>query len=96
MKVRMFILEFSDLPKRGILRALFYITGRVRIFLGVCPLCNSDAPMVYECSVCKGFHFHNRYDRPSMLIKLQWLIMFNKLFRKPPQKKKEENEYKRL
>jgi hypothetical protein len=32
------------------------IWGRVRLFFGSCPRCNSDAPVVYFCAVCKQIY----------------------------------------
>lgn len=32
------------------------IIGQWRLFWGFCPRCNSDAPHVYKCSVCKQVH----------------------------------------
>lgn len=29
------------------------IIGRIRLFFNACPRCNSDAPAVYSCAVCK-------------------------------------------
>lgn len=29
--------------------------GRVRLFFGFCPKCNSDAPEVDHCKVCEGY-----------------------------------------
>jgi len=34
-------------------KRLHRIIGRFRLLLGFCPRCNSDAPAVYSCSVCK-------------------------------------------
>jgi len=30
--------------------------GRWRLLCGFCPRCNSDAPHVYHCAVCKQVH----------------------------------------
>ena len=32
------------------------LRGRSRLILGNCPRCNSDAPEVYFCAVCKEVH----------------------------------------
>ena len=32
------------------------IVGRFRLLTGACPRCNSDAPYVYSCSVCKQIY----------------------------------------
>jgi len=29
--------------------------GRARLKWDRCPLCNSDAPLIYDCPVCKGY-----------------------------------------
>ena len=34
-------------------RRLHRAIGRYRLMWGFCPRCNSDAPAVYSCSVCK-------------------------------------------
>lgn len=30
--------------------------GMHRIMLGFCPICNSDAPELYDCDLCEGYH----------------------------------------
>ena len=32
------------------------VKGRIRLFFGECPRCNSDAPAVDNCVVCKMIH----------------------------------------
>ena len=33
--------------------AFLWLRGRWRMWWGVCPLCNSDAPALYRCRVCE-------------------------------------------
>lgn len=40
----------------------------LRLLLGRCPLCNSDAPHCYECPICEDHR--NRY--PSKETKALW------------------------
>ncbi len=37
--------------------------GKRRMFWGLCPLCNSDAPELYDCPVCE----FNKVDRSVWL-----------------------------
>ena len=32
-----------------------WLVGRWRLFWGLCPMCNSDAPEVDICRVCEGW-----------------------------------------
>ena len=32
------------------------LVGRVRLFWGFCPECNSSAPEMYSCPTCKNYH----------------------------------------
>jgi len=36
---------------------LFFVKlrSRWRVLLGFCPMCNSDAPAVYNCPLCEGW-----------------------------------------
>lgn len=46
------------------------IIARLRLFWGLCPECNSDAPNVYDCIVCKqGL---SRICQPSETLKAIW------------------------
>ena len=45
------------------------IQGRIRLFFGVCPECNSDSPKMYNCFVCdKGLFdlFNNKGSKGVM------------------------------
>lgn len=79
--IRFFIFEFDDIPKNKFFRFIFLLTGRIRLFWGLCPLCNSDAPLVYSCKVCFGFHFRSRYASPNKILKLKWLNSFKSILR---------------
>ena len=46
---------------------LHRILGRWRLLFGSCPRCNSDAPEVYHCAVCKQVHV----DGQSLTVKNQ-------------------------
>lgn len=52
------------------MRLLQWLVRRVRLLTGRCPRCNSDAPEVYECSVCR---YHPTYEYPSKELKQLWL-----------------------
>jgi len=41
--------------KIAIQRGLSLIKGRLRLMNGFCPMCNSDAPELYDCPVCDGY-----------------------------------------
>ena len=34
-------------------KILLKIRGAWRLLFGFCPMCNSDAPLLYDCYVCK-------------------------------------------
>lgn len=34
---------------------LSFIRGKIRIKLGFCPMCNSDAPELYDCPTCNYY-----------------------------------------
>jgi hypothetical protein len=55
------------------------ILGRIRLFFGECPRCNSDAPNVYSCHVCEFVHIKeqsipvkNNRDYPTVQTKALW------------------------
>lgn len=41
------------------MRWLRRILGKWRLWLGFCPACNSDAPAVDTCPVCKAWEVNN-------------------------------------
>lgn len=47
--------------------------GWYRTRLGLCPVCNSDAPELYDCPLCEGRH-QARGDKfpPSIEVKNYW------------------------
>jgi hypothetical protein len=48
--------------------------GRLRVALGFCPLCNSDAPKVYDCYLC-GWYQQANGDKypPTKETKDKWI-----------------------
>lgn len=40
---------------RRVIKFFKLARGRLRIAYGFCPLCNSDAPEVYDCPLCEGY-----------------------------------------
>ena len=42
------------------LRWVRLLRGRFRLFLDLCPKCNSDAPAIDTCDVCCGYHTCDR------------------------------------
>jgi hypothetical protein len=57
------------------------ITPRFRVFLGFCPLCNSDAPELDCCPLCDGYHRINgdEYPPPTSL-RRDWLKQIRVIF----------------
>lgn len=53
---------------------LEYLKALYRVMLGFCPLCNSDAPELYDCPICNGRH-SARGDKfpPPKATKSLWL-----------------------
>jgi hypothetical protein len=57
---------------RSSMNKLKLIRGKMRIFWGFCPKCNSDAPELYDCNVCSNYN--NSYPfPPSKVTKGIWL-----------------------
>ena len=54
------------------------LRGNYRISLGFCPLCNSDAPEVYDCPLCEGYQ-QARGDKypPTKETKRAWSKSYN-------------------
>ena len=75
-RIRIGFIEFENIPRNKFLRWVIKINGKIRLFWGLCPLCNSDAPLLYDCKVCDSFHLHNRYAFPDYELKRKWWIMF--------------------
>ena len=48
------------------------LRARIRVALGQCPMCNSDAPEVDSCSTCDIYMAMNRWP-PSSHVKQRWL-----------------------
>lgn len=61
-------------PKERIVMWLKMLLPRFRVWLGFCPMCNSDAPELDSCPLCEGYH-HASGDvfPPPPNIKKQWL-----------------------
>ena len=59
---------------------LKYLNSRKRILFGMCPLCNSDAPKLYDCPMCDGRH-SARGDKfpPPQSVKDGWLKRLNEI-----------------
>jgi hypothetical protein len=53
------------------------IIGRLRLFWGFCPECNSDAPKLYDCRVCK--YYGGSYP-PDQFTKNDWWYRFKDQF----------------
>lgn len=49
------------------------ITGRYRLFWNSCPLCNSDAPEIDNCVVCKS---GREVYPPTEITKAAWWCRF--------------------
>jgi hypothetical protein len=45
------------------------LRGRVRLFWGFCPKCNSDAPEKQNCNICDDFY---GYARDNKILKHKW------------------------
>ncbi len=50
---------------------LLKLRGYVRILFGFCPVCNSDAPALDDCTFCKGFRWYADEMRRAGL-RAQW------------------------
>lgn len=52
---------------------LSQLNAAKRLLLGFCPMCNSDAPTLYDCPVCSGYH-QARGDKfpPPQPLKVWW------------------------
>ncbi len=51
------------------------IRGRWRMLWGFCPMCNSDAPKIYDCPVCSGLP---KLWPPNYFVKQEWWKNFNR------------------
>ncbi len=49
-----------------------YLLGKWRLWWGFCPACNSDAPELDTCKICKS----SRDFPPSELLKRNWWLRF--------------------
>ena len=65
--------------KLKIIRFLKSTRGLSRLALGFCPLCNSDAPEVYDCPVCSGYQSASgdKWPPPRATKKRWWRIYKN-------------------
>lgn len=51
------------------------LAGKYRLFWGLCPWCNSDAPRLYDCPICE--YYHGKFP-PDKKIKDVWWEKFKK------------------
>jgi hypothetical protein len=59
------------------MKKLFYlIIGRWRILVDLCPWCNSDAPELYKCPVCK---YNTIFPPPKELKEVWWTRYWAKI-----------------
>lgn len=42
-------------PTQGMKQWFKYWQGRIRLWWGFCPACNSDSPELYTCKICDGY-----------------------------------------
>jgi len=54
-------------------KLLLLLLGRWRILWDLCPWCNSDAPELYKCPVCR----YNTLSPPPKEIKEAWWILYS-------------------
>lgn len=54
--------------------------ARYRSIFGFCPICNSDAPELYDCPLCGGYH-SVRGDTwpPPAKLRSQWLEEYRRV-----------------
>jgi hypothetical protein len=52
----------------------------IRCFLwGFCPQCNSDAPAIDTCKVCKGYRSaFDENNKPKSILKAEWWLRYTK------------------
>jgi hypothetical protein len=50
-----------------------WLVAKMRCALGFCPRCNSDAPEIDTCRVCKG-HRWDTDGRPSKKLRHRWFV----------------------
>ena len=69
------------------------IRARWRVFLGFCPMCNSDAPAIDSCALCDS---HRPSDRgfPSSETKQKWLTDYRNVLRSMSRTRKTINAYR--
>ena len=41
--------------KSKLIHLLCFCRGKNRLFFGFCPMCNSDAPEIYDCPTCNYY-----------------------------------------
>lgn len=53
------------------------LRARIRLFFGVCPACNSDAPEVDTCKICNGITWRDTLgEPPNRWIKETWMSRY--------------------
>lgn len=48
------------------------LRAKWRVVFGFCPMCNSDAPAIYDCPLCEGYHSADN-GLPSVEKREKWL-----------------------
>lgn len=50
----------------------------IRCFIwGVCPECNSDAPAIDKCKICKGHRStYDANETPKSILKAEWWLRY--------------------
>lgn len=59
------------MTQSDIKKALLKLRGKFRLFFGFCPGCNSDAPELYDCEVCRWYST-SEHGMPDKIIKAAW------------------------
>ncbi len=51
-------------------KTLLLLTGKFRMLFNFCPECNSDAPAIYDCDICKNYLPQNWWNQYKIKNKL--------------------------
>lgn len=57
------------------------LRARWRVWWGFCPACNSDAPALYECPVCR---YYSGHYPPTRFRRRRWLRRYESRLHCPP------------
>lgn len=60
------------------------LRGRWRLWWGLCPACNSDAPEIDSCQVCFAYRTSTTYHPPSAWVLLCWRRRWERLEAETP------------